>query len=133
VQRSRINLQPFWAMPFQICVALLILLAGCGKNATEQNLVSDANGFFCRACKLKFYTEAPVFAERCPACKSSDLAAVLGFQCYKDQHLNLTPQGPKSLACEKCQAEATGIKMPSAAQLQAWGAVRKSKAEVGGR
>jgi Zn finger protein HypA/HybF involved in hydrogenase expression len=116
------------------CIFLSALLgAGCHKNAAEESLSSDANGFFCQQCSAKFYTSAGFYADHCPQCKSSDLRPIIGFVCYKDHHTTLTPQGPKSIACEQCQALATGLKMPRESELKAWGAVKKTPAEVGAK
>jgi ribosomal protein L40E len=115
---------------FVLCAAL----CGCGKqNAAENSITSDANGFFCRQCNAKFYTDSSVYADHCPQCKSADLRPVIAFVCYKDQHATLTPQGPKSIACEQCQAVASGLKMPHESELKAWGAVKKPAAEVGAK
>jgi Zn finger protein HypA/HybF involved in hydrogenase expression len=109
----------------------LFLAVGCKKDPAVSSLESDARGFFCKACQAKFYTDWSVYAERCPQCKSEDIRPVVGFLCYQDQHLNLTPQGPKAMTCEKCQGQATGLKMPHEAELKSWGAVKRSKSEVG--
>jgi hypothetical protein len=111
-----------------LCIAALI--CGCSKEpVTGELLSSDANGFLCRKCNAKFYTSRSVYADKCPSCKSSDVAEVLGFLCPKDQHVTLTPKA-KSTKCEKCNEETGQVKLPTSQQLIAWGAVKKSEAEV---
>jgi hypothetical protein len=110
-----------------------VVAVSCAKNPGESSLVADANGFVCPKCNAKFYTPAKVYAEKCPQCQSTEVTTVVGFQCYKDKHVTLTPRGPKSIACEKCQELATGMKMPQESELKTWGAVAKTKAEVGAK
>jgi hypothetical protein len=106
------------------------MLAGCSKEAEHGQLLnSDANGFICRQCKAKFFTARSVFADKCPSCQSPDVAEVVGFFCAKDQHLTLAPKA-KFANCEKC-GEATGlIRLPTSADLLAWGATKKREADV---
>lgn len=107
-----------------------VMISGCSKNPAESSIDSDANGFVCNKCGAKFYTRSPLFADHCPSCKSTDLRQVVGFLCYKDQHLTLVPQGPRSIACEKCGAVATGLKMPRQSEFASWGATLRQKSEV---
>ena len=112
---------------FGLACVLLVLLAGCGKDVDD----SDANGYLCRKCNLKFCTDREVFAEHCPGCKGSDIPPVVAYVCDKDGHTTVTPRGP-SVVCEKCRAPLTAIKLPRENELKAWGAARKTKAEVCG-
>jgi hypothetical protein len=112
------------------CV-LLALLAGCGRGAADAAGDSDANGYWCRKCNLKFYTAREVFAEHCPKCKGYDIPPVVGYVCDKDGHITVTPRGP-SVRCEKCRVPLTAIKLPRENELKAWGAAKKTKAEVCG-
>jgi Zn finger protein HypA/HybF involved in hydrogenase expression len=103
---------------------------GCKRNPAESSIESDANGFLCNQCAMKFYTHSPLFADHCPRCKSGDIRQVVGFLCYKDQHLTLTPQGPRSIACAHCGNVATGLKLPNEGDLVAWGATLQNKSDV---
>ena len=108
-----------------LCLAALIF--GCSKNASNNGVLdSDANGFQCRQCKVKFYTARSVYADACPACKNTDLTEVVGFVCDKDQHLTIAPKA-KSAPCEKCNEPVGRIKLPTSTELIAWGAKRDSE------
>ncbi|MDB6058076.1 MAG: hypothetical protein JWO95_1920 [Verrucomicrobiales bacterium] len=104
---------------------------GCKKEDAPQGelLNSNANGFVCRQCNTKFFTSRSVYANHCPSCKSAEVAQVIGFFCDKDQHVTLTPKA-KSVLCEKCNQLIGQVRLPSAAQLTAWGAVKKSEDDV---
>jgi len=115
------------------CLALAVCLGfagGCGKSFVDRALASDARGYFCPACKTKFYTEYDVIAEACPQCKSNDLREVVGFVCSTDQHTTLAPRGRGAVPCEKCGKFSSRLRLPREAELKAWHAVRKTKAEV---
>lgn len=107
---------------------LAVICAGCGKS-DEAAIESNANGYICSACSTKFYTSRDVFAEQCPQCKSADLKAVVAFVCPKG-HSTLIARGPQSAACGQCGEKAVAQKVPHAAELQAWGATQKNKADV---
>ena len=107
-----------------------ICLTGCQKKPGEEAIDSDCNGYVCRSCSVKFYTDRKVFAERCPSCKAANVASVVAFFCDKDQNSTLTARGPKTFICEKCQSPVNAIRLPGEAELRAWGASKKSKAEV---
>mgnify|MGYP000913077737 CR=1 FL=1 len=113
--------------------ALAALLAGCGDSAQKQVLETDANGFQCEACKAKFYTDADTFANHCPQCKQPQVQQVVGFVCPADQHVTVAPRSRGSVRCEKCGKPVSGLCIPKAKDLQAWGAARKTAAEVGSR
>jgi hypothetical protein len=111
-------------------VAGCFLLAGCSKDAAQDAVDSDANGYVCPKCNLKFYTARGVFAEVCPECKGTGIKPVVGFVCDKDGHTTLSARSHGSMACEKCQAPVAAIKLPREADLRAWGAAKKTKAQV---
>ena len=52
-----LSLRPFFGLGLA-CI-LLALLAGCGGSARDVAGDSDANGYVCRKCKLKFYLATP--------------------------------------------------------------------------
>jgi hypothetical protein len=111
-------------------LAVAFALVGCSKEENRGELLnSDANGFLCRQCKFKFFTSRSIYADLCPACKSSDISEVIGFFCDKDQHLTLSPKA-KSTTCEKCNNPVGQVRLPTAAQLIAWGAVKKTESDV---
>src|SRR3954468_3612140 len=116
--------------PLFFTLAVAFALLGCSKKENRGELLnSDANGFLCRKCNLKFYTSRSIYADICPACKSSDVVQVIGFFCDKDQYLTLSPKA-KSAPCEKCSNPTGQVRLPTAAQLSAWGAVKKSSSDV---
>lgn len=120
---------------FATITALLLpaLLSGCGKSEINQALDSDANGYLCQACKAKFYTERELFADFCPTCKNGDIRQTVGFVCSNDGHMTLAPRGPGFLACEQCGKSTSALRIPREKELQAWGAAKKSAAEVSGQ
>lgn len=108
----------------------LLTVFGCTKDAPQGELLnSDANGFLCRQCNAKFFTSRSVYADHCPSCKSADVAQVIGFFCDKDKHVTLTPKA-KSVLCEECKQVLGQVRLPTAELLTAWGAVKKSEADV---
>ncbi len=108
----------------------LVLFSGCRKSVAERAGESDANGYLCRQCDARFYTESGVFAERCPACSGLDIVPVIGFYCEIDGYTTLAARGADSVPCEKCGEKAAAIRLPHASEFAAWGAQKKSKAEV---
>lgn len=117
-----------WHLP--LLVLFGFFLAGCSKKPGEEAIDSDSNGYVCRSCNAKFYTERKVFAEHCPACKAPNIVSVVAFFCEKDGHSTLTARGPNSFTCEKCQSPVAAIRLPKETELRAWGASKKSKVEV---
>jgi hypothetical protein len=107
-----------------------LVLAGCKKSPGEAAGESDVNGYLCVKCKAKFYTGEGVFAEHCPGCKGFDLKPVVGYVCEKDQHVTVMPRGAGMARCEKCRDPLAAIKLPREPDLKAWGATKKSRAEV---
>ena len=104
--------------------------AGCGKSPVDRALTSDARGYFCPGCNAKFYTEYAVIADACPQCRSMDIREVVGFVCAIDQHTTLAPRGRGAVSCEKCGKPVSRLSLPREAELKAWHAVRKTRAEV---
>jgi hypothetical protein len=105
--------------------------AGCGKSKIDQALESDANGYLCRACKTKFYTDRQVFANHCPNCKAPEVMQLVGFVCPDDNQVTISTRGAGFGTCEKCRKPVSGLKIPSEADLKTWGAEKKAKADVG--
>jgi predicted RNA-binding Zn-ribbon protein involved in translation (DUF1610 family) len=113
------------ASRFVLAGLLLLLLAGagCKKTAAEEASDSDANGYFCPACELKFYTKRSDFPFLCPKCGKNGIAEVVGYRCAKDQHLTLVEKGKRSgIVCEQCGAALSGMILPREKDLKAWGA-----------
>src|ERR1044071_7637844 len=106
--------------------ACLGFVAGCGKSPVDQALVSDARGYLCARCKLRFYTDYSVIADVCPQCKSSDIREVAAFVCSTDRHATLAPRGRGAVLCEKCGKPASSLSLPRETELKAWNAVRKT-------
>ena len=111
--------------------ALLVFGSGCKKNSIEQALESDANGYLCRGCNARFYTDRAVFANSCPNCKSMDLVQVIGFVCPADGYVTVAPRGVGSLHCGKCGQTTSGLSIPREVDFKNWGAAKKTRAEVG--
>jgi DNA-directed RNA polymerase subunit RPC12/RpoP len=117
-------------------LAMIVFLAGlfgtgCGKNEIDRALDSDANGYLCRICKARFYTSREVFANVCPACKTTQIIQVVGFVCPDDHYVSIGPRGTGTIVCEKCNKPTSGLSIPREAELKQWGAAKKSRAEVG--
>src|SRR6185436_2765375 len=102
---------------------LALLLSGCHRDTAKDASDSDTNGYLCRQCGLKFYTDRKVFAEHCPKCRATDIPPVIGFVCPKDNHTTMTTSGEKSFACEQCKSRVTAIRLPREADFCAWGAI----------
>jgi len=114
-----------------LALILLVLCPGCGKRSVDQALDSDANGYYCSACDTRFYTDRDVFANYCPKCKQLNIQQVLGYVCSADQHVTLAPRGRGAVACEQCGKPTASVAIPRAKDLERWGAVKKTAAEVG--
>jgi hypothetical protein len=109
---------------FLAVILIAVCLIGCGKS--KQSAASVANGYVCTKCQLKFYTDDDVNVELCPACKSY-ISPVVGYVCA-DKHLTVGSRSQRR--CETCQQPVSDTRAPTIAELQAWGAVKKTKQEV---
>jgi hypothetical protein len=107
-------------------LTLLLVVGGCSKDSGMESVESDANGYYCRSCKAKMFTERKVFLENCPKCQENALADVIGYWCEKDKHLTIRPKiaGPEGAnVCEKCnQPLKNAMVSPREKNLVAWGA-----------
>lgn len=110
-------------------LALGVLLTGCSEQKVAEAWESDANGFQCDQCSLKFYTDKDIFASKCPGCSNGTPFSAVGYVCDKDKHTTIFRKG-RAAICEQCKGSVSAMKKPSAAELQAWGAVKKSQNEV---
>ena len=90
---------------------------------------SDAHGYLCQQCKLKFYTDKEVWAEFCPACKASGPPRVSQLVCPKDGQTWMHEPGG-SEKCSKCGSLVEAFREPHAKDLEAWGATKKTQKEV---
>jgi hypothetical protein len=115
-----------------VVLIALTLVAGCSGDPVQRALETDANGYLCQGCKNKFYTERQVFADACPNCKSMQLSQVVGFLCPADNHLTVAPRASGFTACEICGKTTSSQVIPQETDFKAWGAPKKTKAEVGG-
>ncbi len=117
-----------------VSLSLFLFLTGCGGQKDSEALNTDANGYICPKCKLKFYTDRAVSAQVCPDCKTVAATTVMGFVCPKDKHTTIstgTETGKSITAvCEKCNGTVESIRLPNTKELQAWGAVKKTQQEV---
>jgi len=111
----------------------ILLLTGCkGKNKGSD---ADVVGYQCQKCKVKFYTDVDVLPDFCPSCKAKEVTSVIGFICSKDSHVTIPSAGDRAfdgnrIKCEKCGTISEIMSHPSASDLQAWGATKKTKKEV---
>jgi DNA-directed RNA polymerase subunit RPC12/RpoP len=112
------------------CVGASVVYVGCHKDAAIEAGDSDANGYLCTKCGEKICTDRKVFAEQCPKCKSVEITEVVAFVCNKDNHMTLLPRRREAAVCEQCNSRITAIKLPREQELRAWGAIKRSKAEV---
>lgn len=113
-------------------VMVCFLGAGCGKSVSDVALDSDANGYVCRDCNSKFYTERTVFPTRCPDCKKKNIEQVVGFICEADKQITVEGRSRRSTKCKQCGAVLAGMAMPKKVDLTSWGATLKTEAEVTG-
>jgi DNA-directed RNA polymerase subunit RPC12/RpoP len=112
-----------------LATALCVVTSGCG-NAVDDALESDARGYLCESCTNRFQTDANVFADVCPRCGSVELLEVVGYVCPADNEATLAPRGKFVPPCRVCGQRTAGLRLPTAKDLEAWGAARQSRAEV---
>ena len=112
-----------------VLLAALALMGGCGKHL-KPSTAGEVRGYTCSTCKAKFYVEQAVLADFCPQCQGAGIQQVIGYVCAADGHLTLNTRHSKPIPCEECRAQTTAIRPPTAAELEAWGAAKKSRAEV---
>jgi hypothetical protein len=117
----------FWPGSFLLAI---LFMAGCAEQKNADALDSDANGYQCPQCNLKYYTDRTVFANYCPGCKTGTALRVVGFVCPKDKQVTIVSQTRDSAPCEQCKATVSEKKIPREAELKAWGAVKKTQQEV---
>lgn len=105
---------------------ILMLLGGCSKDQGMEAIETDANGYYCRSCQAKMFTERRVFLEDCPKCRENALVNVVGYWCETDKYLTIRPQvaSPQGASiCEKCRAPLRNAMVsPREKDLLAWGA-----------
>jgi hypothetical protein len=123
-----------WRLSILATLASFFLLAlvGCGQSEINKGLESDANGYLCTSCQTKFYTDRSVFAGHCPQCQQPGVQLVVGVVCPADKHATLFARGRGSGVCEQCGKPVQAIFIPGEKELKAWGAAKKTAAEVGG-
>ena len=110
-------------------LAAVFQATGCKKNLAEQATESDANGYLCAKCNAKFYTKRSVFPSACPQCRDADIIEVVGYYCERCKHLTILKRpgrGNERIACEKCSAPLSGMRLPREKNLQDWGATKVS-------
>ncbi len=119
------------AFVLTLLAVLALTFIGCKQSKVDEALDTDANGYQCAKCAAKFYTDRDVFPNTCPQCKQSNIKQVMGFVCSTDKHVTLGVRGRQAVACEKCKRPTSGMAIPRESDLKAWGAVKKTAAEVG--
>lgn len=111
-----------------LLLAVLLALSGCQKPERRSGL-GEVTGYVCATCQARFYVEQTVTPEVCPQCKATSLQPLVGYVCAADNHLTLNTRRSKPLPCEHCGAQTSSVRAPTAAELEASGAVKKSKAD----
>lgn len=112
-----------------VLLAALALMTGCGKPQ-RQSSAGEVMGYFCSTCKAKFYVEQAVVADFCPQRKGAGIQPVISYVCTADGHLTLNIRHSKPIPCEQCGAQTSSVRQPTAVELEAYGAVKKSRNEV---
>jgi DNA-directed RNA polymerase subunit RPC12/RpoP len=107
-----------------------MLLSGCGPGEIDRALESDARGYLCSQCTNRFRTDASVFADACPRCGAIELLEVVGHVCPGDGTTTLAPRGKFAVPCRQCGGATAGLRLPTAQDLETWGANPQSRAEV---
>jgi hypothetical protein len=106
-----------------------LLTGGCSKESSMAAIETDANGYYCRHCEAKMFTERRVFLENCPRCGEDALVRVVGYWCEADKHLTIRPQvdGQEgAIVCEQCEAVLKNAMVsPREQDLIAWGATKE--------
>ena len=125
---------PVWCPAFRLSglaflLAALTLAAGCGKPQ-KAPVAGGVTGYICPTCKTKFYVEEGVVADLCPRCKGTAVQPIVGYVCATDGHVTLNIRRSRLLPCEQCGVQTTSVRRPTAAELEAFGAAKKSKAEI---
>lgn len=122
-----------WKFGWAILLSIFVLaVTGCTKSELELAIVSDANGYACRQCGTKFFTETKVFAAHCPKCKSAEIDEVMAFVCPDDKKVTLVPRGPAGVPCSQCGKLVKAMRLPQSTELESWGATLQSGEKVGG-
>lgn len=120
-----------WWSAFML--AAVLVLTGCSGASRNDAMESDVNGYFCKKCSQKFYTERDVYAEHCPKCQTYDISEVMGLVCKNDGQVTLSPRGMDRALCSKCGKVVNEMKLPQENELKSWGAVKETKETVIGK
>ncbi|MDD8043509.1 MAG: hypothetical protein PHF14_09650 [Verrucomicrobiota bacterium] len=127
---SIIARRAFFTLAF--CLIALGITACMGKKEGSDAITSDVNGYYCPHCKEKFFTDAKVFADKCPNCGELDIEEVWGHYCPTCDTLTLAPRsaGEKAV-CKTCNKPTSGgIKKPQSSDMIEWGAHKVDAAAV---
>ena len=109
--------------------AFLWLAAVCGCSDSRQTLAFEVNGYACTTSEFKFYTDKSVFATRCPVHHDENFSEVVAHM-YADGDVVLGPRSA-SIPRHPLGKRYAGWRFPTEKELLAWGAVKKSKEDVG--
>jgi hypothetical protein len=120
------------AVLMPVLLAWVAFISGCGKDPALKSIETDAHGYLCLKCGVKFYTGAREFLEpQCPKCRQPTLEDVIGYWCEKDKHLTIRPKVSRSAVCEKCgDPLKNAMVSPREKDLLAWGATKTSPQEA---
>jgi phage FluMu protein Com len=107
----------------------MLVVGGCERHDGFAAIETDANGYICRHCGAKWYTDSQVFLDlKCPKCQTDSLNETVGFLCSKDHHLTIEPRVPglpTMSVCEQCNAVLkNAMYLPREKDLVAWGAIK---------
>lgn len=126
LRRTAVKLCWFVAMCCTVIAGLA--LTGCKQDVADASIDSNANGYYCRLCQAKMFTDRRVFLDDCPKCGKDGLVDAIGYWCETDEHLTIRPMVDGSegaSVCEKCGVTLKNAMVsPSEEDLVVWGATK---------
>ena len=112
-----------------VFVAACVVFCGCDDLPKDKPV--EIHGYQCNQCKAKFYTADASNAQQCPECKNAGIDEVVTYTCKDDNEKNVAVRTRAGVHCAKCGKILESFSYPSEADLKTWGAIKKSKKEVG--
>jgi hypothetical protein len=118
---------------FLFCAALFGILVFAGCEPGPKNYSVDFNAYACSGCNGRFYTPGTVHAQQCPSCESYAIEDAVAYVCPADNTRTMSVRSGEGGICKQCRRRVSASSFPTEAELTEWGAVKKTKAEVGAR